>query len=93
MFKSHFINDNEAQKFIFRQYSNKLAKIRTASKINYFKVKLEINKNDPRKMLSHFGEFDCDSTANWTFVSFQSLRAVLAHSQAFAVSLSAFAVE
>ena len=33
-------------------------------------------------LLSHFGEFDCYSTANWTFFSFQSPR-----------SLSAFAVE
>ena len=35
--------------------------------------------------LSHFGEFDCDSTAYWTFFSFQSLRA-------FAMSLNAFAM-
>ena len=41
MFKSHFINGNETQKFIFRQYSNKLTKIKTASKRNYFKVELE----------------------------------------------------
>ena len=47
MFKSHFINGNETQKFIFRQYSNKLTKIKTASKRNYFKVELEKNKNDP----------------------------------------------
>ena len=50
MFKSHFINDNETQKFIFRQYCNKLTKIKTASKINYFKVELEKNKNDPCKI-------------------------------------------
>ena len=31
--------------------------------------------------LSHFGEFDCDSTANWRFCSFQSLSAFVAHSQ------------
>ena len=34
-----------------------------------------------RMLLSHFGELDCDSTANWTFFIFQSLRAVSAHSQ------------
>ena len=50
MFKSHFINGNEAQKFIFKQYSNKLTKIKAASKRNYFKVELEKNKNDPCKI-------------------------------------------
>ena len=30
--------------------------------------------------LSHFDEFDCDFTANWTFFSFQSSLAVSAHS-------------
>ena len=50
MIKSHFINGSESQKFIFRQYSNKLTKIKTASKRNYFKVELEKNKNDPCKI-------------------------------------------
>ena len=50
MFKSHFINGNETQKFIFRQYFNKPTKIKTASKRNYFKVQLEKNKNDPCKI-------------------------------------------
>ena len=50
MCKPHFINGNETQKFIFRQYSNKLTKIKTASKRNYFKVELEKNKNDPCKI-------------------------------------------
>ena len=48
-------------------------------------------------LLSHLGDFDCDSTANYALFSFLSLRAVSAHSQlvlsAFAVSLSAFAME
>ena len=47
MLKSHFINGNETQKFIFGQYSNKLTKIKTASKRNYFKLEVEKNKNDP----------------------------------------------
>ena len=50
MFKSHFINGNETQKFFFRQYSHKPTKIKTASKRNYFKVELEKNKNDPCKI-------------------------------------------
>ena len=50
MIKSHFINGSESQKFIFRQYSNKLTKIKTSSKRNYFKVELEKNKNDPCKI-------------------------------------------
>ena len=32
-------------------------------------------------LLSHFGKFDCNSTANWTFFIFPSLHAVSAHSQ------------
>ena len=32
-------------------------------------------------LLSHFGKFDGDSTANGTFFSFQSLRIASAHSQ------------
>ena len=50
MFKSHFINGNKTLKFIFRQYSNKLTKIKTASKKNYLKVEFEKTKNDPRKV-------------------------------------------
>ena len=50
MFKYHFINGNKTQKFIFRLCSNKLTKINTASKRNYFKVELEKTKNDPSKI-------------------------------------------
>ena len=50
MFKSHFINGNETQTYNFRQYSNKLTRIKTASKRNYFKVELEKNKKDPSKI-------------------------------------------
>ena len=32
-------------------------------------------------LLSHLGDFDCDSTANYALFSFLSLRAVSAHSQ------------
>ena len=39
--------------------------------------------------LSNFGEFDCDSTANWTFFGFQSLRAVSAQSQRIRSAFSA----
>ena len=50
MLKSYFINGNETQKLILRQYSNKLTEIKTASKRNYFKVELEKKKNDPCKI-------------------------------------------
>jgi len=31
LFKSHFIKGNEAQKFLFKQYTNKLTKVKTLS--------------------------------------------------------------
>ena len=50
MFKSHSITGNKTQKFIFRQYSSEITRIKTASKRNYFKVELEKNENDPCKI-------------------------------------------
>ena len=49
MFKSHFITGNAAQKFGFKNYSNKLTKIKAMSKSLFYKKDLSKNKNDPKK--------------------------------------------
>ena len=44
---------------------------------NYLKLYLTMLSNLKQYiLLSHFGDFDCDSTSNWTYFSFLSLRAV-----------------
>ena len=50
MFKSHFINGNAAQKFLFKNYSNKLTKIKAISKSLFYKNELSKNNNDPKKV-------------------------------------------
>ena len=56
MFKSHFTNGNAAQKFICKNYLNKLTKIKAMSKSIFYKKELSKNKNDLKKVwnLIHF---------------------------------------
>ena len=49
LYKSHFLNGNDAQKSHYRQFSNKLTKIRERAKKSYFKKQLLQSKKDPRK--------------------------------------------
>ena len=55
MFKSHFVNGNETQKYIFKLYSNKLTKIKTLSKKMFYKSEFDKNKGDPRKIWKTIG--------------------------------------
>ena len=49
LYKSHFLNGNDTQKSHYRQFSNKLTKIRERAKKSYFKKQLLQSKKDPRK--------------------------------------------
>ena len=42
----HLINGNNEQKRYYKQFSNKLTRLKYLSKQNYFKVELEKSKNN-----------------------------------------------
>ena len=49
MFKTHFINGNTIEKYLFRRYSNILTKIKTLSKKQHFYTEFAKNKTNARK--------------------------------------------
>ena len=52
LFKSHFLNGEDAETSYYRKYSNKLTKIIAMSKKFYFTNQLDLNKNNPTKTWS-----------------------------------------
>jgi len=58
MFKSCFINGDETQKLMFKQYSNKLTKVKSLSKKLYFKNELSDHSGNPKKNLGNTSQGD-----------------------------------
>ena len=50
MYKNNFLNGNDAQKLLFKTYSNKLTKVKRLSKEMYFHKEFDEKKNNCRKM-------------------------------------------
>ena len=50
MFKSHFFANDENKKSLFKKYANKLTKIKTLSKRNYYTFKIKEDQDNPRKV-------------------------------------------
>ena len=50
MYKNNFLNGNDAQKLLFKTYSNKLTKVKRLSKKMYFYKEFDDNQNNSRKM-------------------------------------------
>ena len=50
MYKNNFLNGNDAQKLLFKTYSNKLTKVKRLSKKMYFHKEFDKNKNNCHKM-------------------------------------------
>ena len=50
MFKTHFLADDEKKKMLFKKYFNKLTKMKSLSKKNYFTTKIKEEQYDPRKV-------------------------------------------
>ena len=49
MYKFHYILGDETRKHEYKVYANKLTKIKTLAKKNYYAEKLDKNKSNPRK--------------------------------------------
>ena len=49
MYKSHFLNGNNAQKLLYKIYSNKLAKIKSFSKKMYYHEVFDKHNGKPSK--------------------------------------------
>ena len=50
MYKNNFLNGNDAQKLLFKTYSNKLTKVKQLFKKMYFHKEFDENKNNCHKM-------------------------------------------
>ena len=50
MFKYHFLANDENKKSLFKKYANKLTKIKTLSKRNYYISKIKEDQDNPRKV-------------------------------------------
>ena len=49
MFKTHFLNKNSAQKELYKHFLNKLTKMKTRAKRNYFENELQNHSGNPNK--------------------------------------------
>ena len=49
LFKTHFVNGNNSQKSYYKQYLNRLTKIKTISKKLYFEKEFHNNRDNPKK--------------------------------------------
>ena len=57
MYKTHFLSGNSAQKELYKRFSNKLTKMKTRAKRNYFENELQNHSGNPKKLgkfLNHF---------------------------------------
>ena len=50
LFKTHFLNENNSQKSYYKQYLNKLTKIKANSKNIYFEKELHNNRKSPKNL-------------------------------------------
>ena len=50
LFETHFLNDNNSQKSFYKQYLNKLIKIKTISKKLYFEKELLTTEKTSKKL-------------------------------------------
>ena len=49
MYKTHFLNGNSAQKELYKRFLNKLTKMKTRGKRNYFESELQNHSGNPKK--------------------------------------------
>ena len=57
MYKNNFLNGNDAQKLLFKTYSNKLTKVKRLSKKMYFHKEFDEKKNNCHKMWKTINSF------------------------------------
>ena len=49
MYKTHFLNENSAQKELYKRFLNKLTKMKTRAKRKYFESELQNLSGNPKK--------------------------------------------
>ena len=79
LFKTHYINGNNSQKSYYKQYLNRLTKIKTISKKLYYEKELHLNGDNPKKTwdiiktLLPSKRKSCNNTQNLHDIAFDNL--------------------
>ena len=79
LFKMHYVNGNNSQKSYYKQYLNKLTKIKTISKKLYFEKEFHLNRDNPKKTwdiiktLLPSNSKSCNNTQNLHNIAFDNL--------------------
>ena len=79
LFKTRYVNGNNSQKSFYKQYLDKLTKIKTISKKLYFEKELHLNRDNPKKTwdiiktLLPSKSKSCNNTQNLHDIAFDNL--------------------